>query len=41
MHDEVFHLLAGGLTKRPDTAEVDRIRLDQIGIELMLTDDLM
>ena len=40
VRDEVFHLLAGGIAKRLDPAEIGRIRLDQVGIELMLADDL-
>ena len=40
MLDEVFHLLAGGFAKSLDAAEIGRIGLDQVGIELMLADDL-
>src|SRR5437868_9110945 len=38
--DEVFNLLASGLTKSFHTAEVGRIRLHQSGVELMLANDL-
>ena len=40
MRDEVLDLFAGGIAKRLDGAEVGRIGLDQVGIELMLADDL-
>ena len=40
VRDEVFHLFAGGIAKRLDAAEIGCIRLDQVGIELMLADDL-
>ena len=38
--DEAFHLLTGGLPKGLGAAVVDRIGLDQAGIELVLTDQL-
>jgi hypothetical protein len=41
VRDEVFHLFASGVAKGLNTAEVGSVRLNQIGIELMLTDDLM
>ena len=40
VRDEGFYLFTGSIAKRLDAAEVCRIRLDQVGIELMLTDDL-
>ena len=40
MRDEVFDLLAGGVAKGLDAAEVGRIGLDQVGIELMLANEL-
>jgi hypothetical protein len=35
-----FHLLAGSLTEGFGTAEIDGVRLDEVGIELMLADEL-
>ena len=40
MRDEGFHLLAGGVAKGLDAAEVGRISLDQVGIELVLANEL-
>lgn len=40
VRDEAFHLFAGSFAKRLDAAEVRCIRLDQVGIELMLANDL-
>ena len=40
MRDEVFHLLAGGIAKSLDAAEIGGVGLDQVGIELMLANDL-
>ncbi len=40
MRDEVFHLFAGGIAKRLDAAEVGGIGLDQVGIELVLANNL-
>jgi hypothetical protein len=40
MRDESFDLLASGLTKSFDSAEVSCVRLDQGGVELMLANDL-
>ena len=40
MGDEVLNLLAGRLAQGLGPAEVDGVGLDQVGIELMLADDL-
>jgi hypothetical protein len=40
MLDEVLHLVACGIAKRFDPAELGRIGLDQVRIELMLADYL-
>ena len=40
MRDEVFHLFAGGIAQGLDAAEIGGVGLDQVGIELMLADDL-
>ncbi len=40
MGDKAFDLLAGGFAKGLGAAEVDGVGLDQVGIELVLTDQL-
>ena len=40
MGDEGFDLLAGGFAEGFGAAEVDGVGLDQVGIELMLADQL-
>ena len=40
MRDEVLDLFAGSIAKGLDRAEIGGIGLDQVGIELMLADDL-
>jgi len=40
VRDEAFDLLASGFTKSFDPTEVSRVRLDQGGVELMLTNNL-
>ena len=40
MNDEGFDLLAGSLTEGLGPAEIDRVGLDQVGIELVLADQL-
>src|SRR5215469_6697842 len=40
MDDEVLNLVAGCVTQGLYAAEIDRIGLDQVGIELMLPNDL-
>ena len=36
-----FHLLAGSLTEELSAAEVDGVGLDEVGIELMVADELV
>jgi hypothetical protein len=38
--DEGFDLFAGGFAKGLGAAEIDSVGLDQVGIELMLADQL-
>ena len=38
--DEVLNLFAGGISEHLRAAEVDRIGLDEFGIELVLPDEL-
>jgi hypothetical protein len=38
--DEVFDLLTGRITQFLSPTEIDRVRLDQARIELMLADEL-
>ena len=40
MGDEVFDLFAGGIAKAFRAAEIDRVGLDEVGIKLMLANDL-
>lgn len=40
MGDEGFDLLAGSLTEGLGAAEVDGVGLDEVGVELMLADQL-
>ena len=40
MRNEGFHLLAGGITKRLDATEIGSIGLDEVGIELVLSNQL-
>src|SRR6266851_4183473 len=40
MGDEAFDLLAGGFAESLGAAEIDGIGLDQVGIELVLADEL-
>ena len=38
--DEGFHLFAGGIAERLDATEIGCVGLDQVGIKLMLADEL-
>ena len=40
MRHKAFDLLAGGFAEGLGAAEIDRVRLDQVGIELVLADEL-
>ena len=40
MSDEGFHLLTGGIAERLDAAEIRGVGLDQIGIKLVLANEL-
>ena len=40
MHDEVFYLLARRFAKSLDATEISCVSLHQVGIDLMLTNDL-
>src|ERR1700722_1016582 len=40
MSDEGFNLLARGFAEGLRTAEIDSVRLDEVGIELVLADQL-
>jgi hypothetical protein len=40
MNDEAFNLLAGGLAEGFGAAEIDGVGLDEVGIELVLADQL-
>jgi hypothetical protein len=40
VRDEAFYLLEGGFAESLGAAEIDGVGLDQVGIELMLADQL-